>query len=113
MESANAAMSQVSIKEQGKGGEKEKEREREKGEPVTIRKEEPPCSVDNSGPTLEGNRWYIRKAINSPEPVIIKPEAINQALAIEDSKKVAIKVEGKINAVLGGTNTTIVSNLMF
>lgn len=101
MESANAAMSQVSIKEQG----------REKGVPVTIGKEEPPSSVHDSGPSLEGNRWYVRKVINSPEPVIIKPEAINQALAIEDSKKVAIKVEGKINAVLGGT-TILDSHLM-
>lgn len=50
--------------------------------------------------TLEGNRWYIRKGINPPEPIIVTPEALNQALAIEDSKKIAIKVDGKINAVL-------------
>lgn len=50
--------------------------------------------------TLEGNRWYVRKGKDLPEPVIVTPEALNQALAIEDSKKIAVKVDGKINAVL-------------
>ena len=49
---------------------------------------------------LEGNRWYIRKAANLPTPVIIRPEAINQALAIEDSTKLAVKIDGKINAII-------------
>jgi adenylyl cyclase-associated protein len=49
---------------------------------------------------LDGNRWYVRKASNLTEPVVITPEALNQAVAIEDSKKIAIKVNGKINAVL-------------
>jgi len=49
---------------------------------------------------LEGNRWYIRKAANPPKPVIIRPEAINQALAIEDSTKLTVKVDGKINAII-------------
>jgi hypothetical protein len=51
---------------------------------------------------LEGNRWYIRKAKDLSEPLVVKPEAINQAVAIEDSKNIAIKVDGKINALLAG-----------
>ena len=53
---------------------------------------------------LEGSRWYIRKLKNGSSPVIVTPEAINQALAVEDSTKIAIKVDGKINAVLAGTS---------
>lgn len=57
---------------------------------------------DNLVVRLEGNRWYIRKTINLPEPVIVSPEAFNQSLVIEDSKKLAVKVESKVNAVLVG-----------
>lgn len=60
-----------------------------------------PAASTFSAPELEGNRWYIRKAINrADQPIVITPEAINQALAIEDSQKIAVRVEGKINAII-------------
>lgn len=61
---------------------------------------EPNCSSSGQVAELEGNRWYIRKAVNLTEPVTITPEAINQALAIEDSKKIVVKIDGKINAII-------------
>lgn len=60
-----------------------------------------PTASEFSAPELEGNRWYIRKAINkTDQPIVITPDAINQALAIEDSQRIAVRVEGKINAII-------------
>lgn len=63
----------------------------------------------DQGATLEGSRWHLRKAVRRAEPMVVRPESINQALSMEDCEEIAVKVEGKINAVLA----SIVSPLVF
>ncbi len=69
---------------------------------------EPPSEADSANactPRLEGSRWYVRRAAPSAAgtPVIaVVPEAISQALAVEDSQGVAIRVAGKMTAITMG-----------
>lgn len=65
----------------------------------------PPVNVGSA--VLEGNRWYVRKVRNAAEPILVAPEGISQALAIEDSQTLAVKVEGKMNAVLADACTRL------
>lgn len=65
----------------------------------------PPVNVSSA--VLEGNRWYVRKVRNAAEPILVTPEGISQALAIEDSQTLAVKVEGKMNAVLADACTRL------
>ena len=92
---------------------------KEKNDPAEIIKEDPVCDAPSNmtdgdqTAQLEGNRrWYIRKAINLSVPVIITPESFNQALAIEDSNKLAVKVDGKISAILAGNPPSPPPNIL-
>jgi hypothetical protein len=88
---------------------------KEKNDPAEIIREDPICKTPQTMTDgdqiaqLEGNRrWYIRKAVSLSEPVIITPESLNQALAIEDSTKLAVKVDGKISAILAGERSLFI-----
>lgn len=53
----------------------------------------------DTSPTLEGDRWYLRRCNNLSDPVIITPEGHHQAVVLEDCKGIATRVVGKVKGV--------------
>lgn len=51
-------------------------------------------------PKLEGNRWYIRRAVDVADSIVVKSESISQAVIIEDCKNSSIIIDGKVAALI-------------